>query len=129
MMGYSQRRGIPNSEMFPIPNSGLFPTEGHLVTCIPNRRVFTRAECTNQRISRLTFSSSTAAFLSISGSFSAAGGLAAGGLSAGAGGGGEWDEADEAANDGIEGSIGLDAEGSLNERLSTDACNKDVHTF
>lgn len=76
----------------------------------------------------LTLSSLAAAFLSISGSFTAAagGGLAAGGLSAGAGGGGECGEAEEAANVGVEGSIGLDAEGSLNERLSTDFCNEQV---
>ena len=59
----------------------------------------------------------------MSGPFSAAGGLAAGGLSAGAGGGGEWGDADEAANVGTEGSIGLEAEGSLNERFSTAFCN------
>ena len=28
------------------------------------------------------------------------------------------------ANDGTDGSIGMDTEGSLNDRLSTDACNK-----
>lgn len=65
----------------------------------------------------------------MSGCFSAAGGLATGGLSAGAGGGGEWGEAEEAANVGIEGSIGLDAEGSLNVRLSTDFCNKQVYSL
>lgn len=74
----------------------------------------------------LTLSSLTAAFLSISGCFSAAGGLVAGGLPAGAGGSGECGEADEAANEGVAGSIGLDAEGSLNVRLSTDFYNKQV---
>lgn len=61
----------------------------------------------------------------ISGAFSAAGagGLAAGGLSAGAGGGGEGDEAEEAANVVFEGSIGCDADGSLNVRFSTAACS------
>lgn len=74
-----------------------------------------------------TLSSSTAAFLSISSCFSAAGRLAAGGLSAGAGGGGECGEAGEAgANEGVEGSIGLDAEGSLNVRLSTDFYNEQM---
>ena len=79
----------------------------------------------NQRELYLTLSSLTAAFLSISGFF-AAGGLAAGGLSAGAGGGWGCGEADEAANEGVVGSIGLDAEGSLNVRLSTDFCNEQV---
>lgn len=80
----------------------------------------------NQRELYLTLSSSTAAFLSISGFRFAAGGLAAGGLSAGAGGGWECGEADEVANEGVEGSIGLDAEGSLNVRLSTDFYNEQV---
>ena len=62
----------------------------------------------------------------MSGSFSAAGGLAAGGLSAGAGGGGECAEADEVENECVAGSIGLDAEGSLNVRLSTDLYNEQV---
>ena len=74
----------------------------------------------------LTLSPLSAAFLSISGCFSAAGGLAAGSLPAGAGGGGECEEADEAANEGVEGSIGSDAEGSLNVRLSTDFYNEQV---
>lgn len=65
----------------------------------------------------------------MTGSFSAAGGLAAGGLSAGAGGGRECGEADEAANDGVEGSIGFDAEGSLNVRFSTDFYNDKTRTF
>ena len=55
-------------------------------------------------------------------SFSAAGGLVAGGLSAGAGGGEEWGALDDLeANDGSDGSIGWDAEGSPKDRLSTDA--------
>jgi len=59
----------------------------------------------------------------MSGAFAAAA-AAAGGLSAGAAGGGDGAEAadeDEAANVGTEGSIGLDAEGSLNVRFSTAA--------
>ena len=62
----------------------------------------------------------------MSGAFAAAA-AAAGGLSAGAAGGGDGAEAadeDEAANVGTEGSIGLDAEGSLNVRFSTAAWTK-----
>ena len=48
---------------------------------------------------------------------------AADGLSAGPGGGGDETDAGEAANVGTEGTIGLDAEGSLNVKFSTAACN------
>lgn len=48
---------------------------------------------------------------------------AAGGLSACAGGGGDETDAGEAENVGTEGTIGLDAEGSLNVKFSTAACN------
>lgn len=48
---------------------------------------------------------------------------AADGLSAGPGGGGDETDAGEAANVGAEGTIGLDAEGSLNVKFSTAACN------
>ena len=48
---------------------------------------------------------------------------AADGLSAGPGGGGDETDAGEVANVGAEGTIGLDAEGSLNVKFSTAACN------
>ena len=71
---------------------------------------------------------SISAFLLISGAFSAAGGTVAGGTAAGgrsavAEGDGKKGELDVAANVGIEGSIGLDAEGSLNVKFSTAAYN------
>ena len=69
----------------------------------------------------LTLSSFIAAFLSISGAFSAGAGMVAGGLSAGEGDGADWEEADAAENTGFDGSIGLEADGSLNVRFSTAA--------
>ena len=45
------------------------------------------------------------------------------GLSAGPGGDGDETDTGEAANVGTEGTIGLDAEGSLNVKFSTAACN------
>ena len=83
----------------------------------------------SRSVTSLTFSSSTAGFVSaaglFTGSFSTAGGLAAGGLSAGAGGGEEWVAADDLeANEGGDGSIGWDAEGSPKDKLSTEAWNK-----
>ena len=63
-------------------------------------------------------------FLSISGAFPAVGDVAAGGIPVGAEGGGDLaDEADEVVKVGLDGSIGFDADGSLNVRFSTAACN------
>ena len=71
----------------------------------------------------LTLSSFAAAFLSISGAFTAAEGTTAGGLSADEGDGWDCAEADGTANAGFEGSIGSEAAISLNVKFSTAACN------